>query len=147
MSDVVFFVKSNLLLSGAWVVVACALLAVYLKESLHGAKKLSVSDLTSMINNENAVVIDLRTEKEFNNGHVTGAINFASSDVNNLSLLEKKINGFTKGDASQPIVLICKEGLKSKQEAYKLKVKGIASMCYLNGGMASWTAEGMPVIN
>lgn len=147
MSDFIYFVNNNLLLCVAWVAVALSLLLVYLKESLHGAKQLSVVDMTQMMNQQDAVVYDLRGSTEYNQGHITQAVNFNFSDVNNLLVLQKKIEEMLKSDSEKPVILVCKDGLQSKQQAYKLKTKGIKNICYLNGGMASWTSEGLPTIS
>jgi Rhodanese-related sulfurtransferase len=62
---------------------------------------------------EGATLIDVRTEVEYNTGHLNGAINMSSTDI--MGIIENKIkNKETK------IVVYCQSGGRSKMIADKL---------------------------
>ena len=53
-------------------------------DMLSGVKSLSPEEVTGLINRENAKVLDLRTQKEFEKGHIIDAINIS---IDTLSIL------------------------------------------------------------
>lgn len=143
MQDILFFINNNLLLCVAWFTVLLLLLAVEIRERVAGPKALSVLGLTTLINNEQAVLIDLRPESDFNIGHICQAISFALSNVNDNNVLYKKL----ESSKDKFIILVCKDGIQSKQQAFKLKNKGLEKIGYLNGGMLTWKSEGLPTVS
>ncbi len=65
--------------------------------------------------NKGAVIIDVRSSQEYNEGHLLGAINIPYYEI------RKKVNSIIK-DKGQEIVVYCQEGVRSKQ-AYKILKK------------------------
>lgn len=142
MQDVVFFINKNLILCLAWATVLLLLIAVEIKERLTGPKSLDVSELTKLLNSGEAVLVDLRADSEFNAGHISQAENIALSAVNDHNVIYRKI----EKDKDKFILLVCKDGIQSKQQGFKLKSKGLEKVGYLNGGMVTWKNEGLPTI-
>lgn len=143
MQDVIYFVNNNLLLCTAWISVLVLLILVEIKERKFGPVSLGITQLTSLINNEDATVIDIRANSEFNGGHITQAEHFNFSSVNDADVLYKRL----EAKKDQPIILVCKDGMQSKQLAFKLQGKGLTKISFLNGGMATWRSEGMPTVS
>lgn len=143
MQDIIFFVNHNLLLCIAWLTVLLLLVAVEIKERVSGPANLSIADLTRLVNSGDSLLVDLRSDSEFNNGHISQAESFALSSVNDNNVLFRKL----EANKDKFIILVCKDGLQSKQQAFKLKSKGFEKTGYLNGGMQSWKNEGLPTIN
>ena len=83
-------------------------------------------------------VIDVRTPKEFNAGHLDGAINMHVYDKDFSQRLDKL-------DKRKPIYVYCKVGARSAEAAEVMKGKGFTSIIELEGGMDAWTAAGKPV--
>jgi rhodanese-related sulfurtransferase len=142
MQDVLYFINQNLLLCVAWLLVLILLMAVLIKEKLYGPKGLSTTQVTKFLNQEDAILIDLRHNSDYSKGHITGAENFGSSELKDTAVLFKRL----EARKNKPIILVCKDGLNSKQQAFKLKSKGIDTVSYLYGGMAAWQSEGLPTI-
>lgn len=140
--DILYFVNHNLLLCLGWLLVLILLIAVVIRERLYGPKPLSTTQVTKLINQEDAILIDLRLSSEYSKGHITNAESFGSSELKDTAVLFKRL----EANKNKPIILICKDGLNSKQQAFKLKTKGLTTVSYLHGGMATWQAEGLPTI-
>lgn len=77
--------------------------------------------------NQNIQLIDVREEDEYNNGHISQAIN----------ILLSTIQQFNK-DKAQTYYLICQSGRRSQQAAEFLQTLGYHAI-NISGGMNQWT--------
>jgi len=78
-------------------------------------------------------LIDVRAKREFENGHIDGAVNIPAPD------LRKRYQVL---DVRVPIVLICNTGHRSSLGASILKQKGLKEVFNLAGGMTGYNAAG-----
>lgn len=85
-----------------------------------------------------ARVVDIRAPSEFNGelGHVDGAKSVPSPLV---------LAAAVEWDKSQPIVLVCRNGLRAPRLAQELRALGFQRVLTLAGGMLAWDDAGMPV--
>lgn len=83
---------------------------------------------------EDVILIDVRTAREFNNGHLPGAINidYTSSDF------ETKIQEIAK---DQPIYIYCQSGNRSEKSARIMQKLGFNEIYDLQGGIRAWKGE------
>ena len=108
-------------------------------ESKGGAQGLTPSAATNFMNNENAVVVDIRPEKEFGTGHITGSLNIPATKMkDNLNRLEKHKDA--------PIIVVCKSGITSGASAKDLKKAGFNKIYKLQGGIAEWQSSSLPLV-
>ena len=113
--------------------------ALAMHESRKAGPQLTPQQLSMKVNNENAVVVDVRTDKEFRQGHIVDAVNLPFTQVNDrISQLEKY--------KEQPLILACKMGQHSSTVAKQLRAKGFEQVYRLSGGMTEWTGSQMPVV-
>jgi len=94
--------------------------------------------LSSMLTGEKNVIIDLRNEKKFADGHILGAINAEYHEATFLRDI-KKI------DKESRIVLYCGEGIKSDKAADVMRKEGFRKIMILQGGYNRWLGEGRSV--
>jgi thioredoxin 1 len=83
-------------------------------------------------------IIDLRTSKEFSNGHIKKSVNLDYSKENIAEIFE---NGFHKNDN---IYLYCNSGTKSNAAAIYLSELGFEKIFVLEGGFEKWITESKP---
>ena len=125
-----------------WEMVAIflAILATLLfVESKGGAQGLTPSAATNLMNSEDAVVVDIRPEKEFNAGHITGALNIPATKMKeNQTRLEKHKDA--------PIIIVGKSGVTSGASAKDLKKAGFTKVYKLQGGIAEWQSSNLPLV-
>lgn len=84
---------------------------------------------------EQAILVDVRTEEEFDLGHLCGALNidFKAADFKaNIQKLPK----------STPVYLYCKTGIRSGSAATILEELGFENIINLEGGYMDYTKEG-----
>lgn len=84
-----------------------------------GSKTENVKDFTD----RNAIIIDVRTVGEFQQGHIKNSKNIP------LNTISTKINEIKK--LNKPVIVCCQSGMRSGQAAGILKSNGIEVM---NGG-------------
>lgn len=128
-------------ISQQWLLVSLLLLFIYAfvwRESKKGGTSVSSHQLTRMVNADEAVLIDIREAKEFNSGHIAGATNIPYAKI------QSRINEFGSFK-DKTIILIDKYGQQTGAAGRELTKAGYQP-ARLQGGMADWQANNMPVI-
>jgi phage shock protein E len=77
---------------------------------------------------QGAVIIDVRSKQEYNEGHLQGSINIPDHEID--KIIEKKIP-----NKSQLTILYCQSGYRSKNAYFKMKKKGYLNVYNLYGGL------------
>ena len=124
-----------------WFLVLPLVVAISLffySENSRKATKLDPQEVIFQLNNKDALLIDLRNEKEFSKGKISKAI-YVGPDLENC---KKEI----EKNSEKPIVLFCQNGNKSDEFSKELKKSGTDTFI-LNGGINSWTADGLPLLD
>ncbi len=138
MQDLLLFAQSHTLLTAALATVILAIIANEVHGSLTGGKKLSTGDAVRLINDRDAVVVDVRPVADFKKGHLLGAINIPAEKI------KDRLNELPK-DKQKPVVVICALGGASREAAKSLRAAGYADAYPLAGGINSWLAASLPV--
>ena len=94
---------------------------------------------TSLINKEDAVIIDIRPKKEWTTGHITGAKHIPLSD------LDRRIDELTKYK-QRPVIVVCNLGQAAATATRKLKAAGFEQAVRLSGGMTEWKGQSLPIV-
>jgi carboxyl-terminal processing protease len=89
-----------------------------------------------MISKKNVRLIDVRTPKEYAEGHIKGAENI---DVKAADFSEKTKN--VKGN----VAVYCARGVRSLNAANTLAAQG-CTVYNLDGGLIAWKQAGKPVV-
>lgn len=97
-------------------------------------KRMNVAEFRQAIQQEDIQLIDVRTEKEYNQGHIENAIHM---DV----LLPSFKKDLVKLYKNKPIYLYCKSGRRSITALRILQKNGFENVCDLKGGFLAWEKE------
>ncbi|HEY6530413.1 MAG TPA: rhodanese-like domain-containing protein [Cellvibrionaceae bacterium] len=117
---------------------AALVVAYFAVNSVAGGKSISVHEVTRLVNQGEALLLDIREANEFKAGHITGAVNIPFGAVNTrVSELEKF--------RAKRIILVDKLGQHASDVAKQLKVQGF-DVVRLGGGMSEWTHQSLPVV-
>ena len=97
-------------------------------------KHISMNDIVQIMEeNENYIILDVRTQAEYNQGHIPNAICIPNETIGNNTISELP-------DKEQLILIYCRSGNRSKQAAEKLKKLGYTNLIEF-GGIIDWKGE------
>ncbi|AMG47946.2 rhodanese-like domain-containing protein [Achromobacter xylosoxidans] len=96
----------------------------------------STTEAIQMVNQRQAVWVDVRPAEQFQAGHIAQARSVPAAD------LEQKAASLPK---NKPLVVVCDNGRDSARAAAKLRAQGFADVVPLEGGMRAWLAASLPV--
>ncbi len=130
------FVGNHPFMVAAWVL---TLMMYLLFERSKAGKAVTPAQATSLINKEDAVIIDIRPKKEWSTGHITGAKHIPLSD------LDRRIDELTKYK-QRPVIVVCNLGQAAATATRKLKAAGFEQAVRLSGGMTEWKGQSLPIV-
>ena len=137
MHEYLKFAADHYVLVGAFFVILAALIWNLLSDA-GNRFNIDPADATLKINHDDAVVIDVRSMKEFSDGHILHAENVPLNGLKNqLPRLEKY--------KDRPVILVCRSGSRSGMAAGMLRKAGFQQAYNLRGGMLAWENAGLPV--
>ncbi|WP_262711663.1 metalloregulator ArsR/SmtB family transcription factor [Niastella caeni] len=107
------------------------------REKRNSLEALKIDELLTKMKSKNVVVLDIRPETEFQNGHITGAINIPieelATQLKNLPK-NKEYVAYCRGPfcvfADEAVAVLNKKGYSAKR---------------LNEGFPDWVLKGLPV--
>jgi len=132
------FVQQNPMLSLVLAGLTLALVVTEVMRLFRGFKGVSPAQLTDLINRENALVVDLRGQGDFEKGHIIGSKHLLPSQVDPESKLLAKAK-------ESPVVLVCAVGMTASATAQKLVKAGFKKVSVLDGGIGAWTGASLPL--
>ena len=132
------FIRDNIGL----VLVACLsgmmLLWPLFGNRLRGVKEVGIAEALQLINHKNALILDVREEKEFNTGHILNAMLIP------LGKFRERI-GELERYREQPIVVVCRSGQRSTAACVLLGKQSFSLVYNLAGGMLAWQKANLPL--
>jgi rhodanese-related sulfurtransferase len=134
-SLVQFFQKGHNSLLLATAVASGAMLLWPLVRGSSGGPRVTPGEATHLINREDAVVLDVRDQAEYEAGHILGARNLPMARLESSDLKRK----------DKPVIVYCQTGERGPKAAATLKKQGFEKVVNLSGGLAAWKQAGLPV--
>ena len=101
-------------------------------------RPITVHELEPLLD-ESLLLIDVRTDLEFDQGHLPGAININLYSKS----FEQQVSEY---DRNRPVYVYCRTGHRSQTAAEKLISMGFREVYSLEGGMMRWQRARKPVI-
>ena len=132
------FLLENIFLIGIALVSGGLLLWPLLRKS-SGSTALSSLEATQLINHRNAIVVDVRDEKDFAVGSLAGARNIPFA---NLAERAAELVRFK----ARPVLIVCGAGQDSAKAVATFKAQGFEEAYSLAGGIAAWKQASLPLV-
>lgn len=85
----------------------------------------------------NIAILDVRTAKEFADGHVAEAVNI---DVNQADFAQK----IDQLDRSKTYIVYCRSGRRSSKAVGIMATKGFKNLYNVSDGFVGWNKNGLP---
>ena len=110
-----------------------------LKNQAEGVQVLDASTFEKKMNQPEVQLVDVRTPKEFSQGHLENAVN--------IDFLADDFDAITANlDKEKPVMVYCKSGGRSAKASARLKELGFKTITDLDGGIINWTNEEKPIV-
>lgn len=100
--------------------------------------QINAADAVRMINDRDALVVDVRNAAEFKKNHVLGALNIPAASL-------KERAGELARHKQRPIIVYCNMGGTSLEAARTLRGLGHGEVHPLRGGINGWMSANLPV--
>ena len=117
----------------AFTIFSCSLIN---NESIN---QMNSDELIDFIELNDAILVDVRTEDEYNSGYIENSLNIDYFS-NEFSVNADKL------DKNTPIILYCRSGKRSSMSAKKISKLGFKEIYNLEGGILEWIEEGNVIV-
>lgn len=131
------FLQDNWMLVALAVVSSAMLVWSFIGSRLSGVEQADTLKATRLYNDD-ALILDVREEKEFAAGHIPGARHIP------LGQLAGRLRELDKFKA-RPVLVTCRTGQRSARACGILKKAGFESVYNQAGGIIAWERANLPV--
>ncbi len=104
-----------------------------------GPGSVTAKEAVRLINDADAVILDLREATDYKAGHIINAQNVPYAK------LAEKAESISK-DKSKPIIVYCKSGSSSPAASAILAKAGYEQVSFLKSGLYGWQDESLPMV-
>jgi rhodanese-related sulfurtransferase len=138
MEELITLANNHPMLSMAWGAIVIMIIVTSIQIKLSPVVQINPQELTFLVNKNDGVVLDIRSEKDFKAKHIIDSTNFSSEKANNndFATLEKF--------KDKPIIVVCAAGITAAKVANQLVKANFSQVKLLKGGFNSWTGAGLP---
>ena len=103
------------------------------------AKNITIDEAAKLVSsNTNVVVLDVRTPREFEAGHIKGATNINFNDKE----FAKRVAAL---DKNKTYIVHCAAGGRSAKACEQIKTMDFKNMLHMNQGFNAWKEAGKPI--
>ncbi len=132
------YLESNYMMVIVFVGSGLMLLWSYFGSAIRGIKEVGTVEALQLINHKDAVIVDVREQKEYDTGHLL------NSKLIPLGTLKGRIGELEKY-RDHPVLMICASGQRSKIASAQLKNLGFTQAYSLIGGVVAWRKAELPL--
>ncbi|HFL8824414.1 MAG TPA: rhodanese-like domain-containing protein [Candidatus Azoamicus sp. OHIO1] len=134
-----FFIK-NVFLTALFITSILIWISFEIKEMIYSKNSINPTQAIEIINHNNAIFIDSRNEKLFNEKHIINSINIPLEEINDQNKKLKKYRNKT-------IIVIQTNNFYARKTINILKNLEFKNILYMNDGINSWNKEQLPTTN
>lgn len=138
MEQFIEFALKNWFLFLALIIILGLLIGGEVFRKVRGISTVNPTQALQLINNQNAVVIDIRDGGEYQAGHIPDARHIPRDALNN------RLDELGKFKA-RPIIIYCRSGNRAFAACNLLKKHGFEKVHYLQGGLPTWQGANLPI--
>ncbi|HEX4884041.1 MAG TPA: rhodanese-like domain-containing protein [Casimicrobiaceae bacterium] len=137
-ADRMSFFRDNWLLILVAFLSGAMLLWPFVQRRFSPMKELGTLGVTHLVNQQEALLLDVRETKDYEGGRIPNAVHVP------LSQLESRAGELGKY-AGRPVIAYCATGARSRTAGATLAKAGFKDVYNLNGGFRAWKDAGLPV--
>ena len=132
------FIQNNWMLVLVFVASGAMLVWPLVQRRLGPAKEIGTLELTRLLNDRKALLLDVRETKDYEGGRLPNAVHVPISQLSSRS-------GELAGMMDRPVVAYCARGQRSMLAARALAKLGFKEIHSLRGGINAWRQAGLPL--
>jgi rhodanese-related sulfurtransferase len=138
MSQFIEFATNHWDLFAALAIILFMMFSGGLGGRLRGYKELAPSDSVHLLNHEGAVMLDVREDNEYKDGHILESVHIP------LGKLGERMDEL-ENLRQKPIIVSCRSGHRSASACARLRKSGFENVYNLKGGVMAWKNAGLPL--
>ena len=139
MDSLLAFASEHAMLSLALLGLTLALIYTEVSRLVSGYKAVNPAAVTTLINREDALLVDVSPLADFEKGHIAGAKNVQVSQFDPENKLLAKVRDL-------PVVVTCRTVTAFADAAKRLVKAGFKKVHWLDGGVAAWQQASLPLV-
>ena len=125
-------------LAGGTAVLALAVLAYEASRARGGGQSVGPMDAVRLMN-QGAVLVDVRSQAEFDSGHIIDARHVPQDQLSGGTEALRKYK-------DKVVIACCESGMRSGAAARVLRAQGFTKVVNLQGGLQAWRTENLPLV-
>ncbi|MEP7157628.1 MAG: rhodanese-like domain-containing protein [Betaproteobacteria bacterium] len=130
--------SNNLMLLAVFVVSGGMLAWPTIAKLIGGSREIGTLEATRLMNNSNALVLDIRDTTDFSGGRIPKSKNIPLAEI------DKRLEEITRFK-DKPVIVTCRTNTRAGSAAKLLKQHGFADVYQLAGGFGAWQQASLPV--
>ena len=127
------------ILFGGTVVLALAVAAYEFSRARSGGQAVGTTEAVRLMN-QGALLLDVRSQAEFEGGHILDARHVPQEQV------AAQAADALKRFKDKVVITCCESGMRSQAAARVLQAQGFTKVVNLRGGLQAWRAENLPLV-
>lgn len=132
------FITNHIFLCGSFVVVLFMVIKAEMDHQTGKAFRLNPVNAIRMMNDNDALLLDVREPVDYGKAHISNATNMP------LSTFKERLKDITQYK-DKPVLTYCSSGSVSAQACKALKQAGFTNVHNVNGGLSGWQEAKLPV--
>ena len=138
MDRLIEYITRHPFLAGGTAVLALAVLAYEASRARSGGQSVGPMDAVRLMN-QGALLLDVRSQSEFDSGHILDARHVPQDQIASSGEALKKYK-------DKVVIACCESGMRSGAAARVLQAQGFTKVVNLKGGLQAWRAENLPLV-
>lgn len=136
MEHFIQFAVNHPVLTGSF---ALLLALLVITEMRKGGQTVTTQELTSLVNRNSALVLDVREKKDFSRGHIVDSVNIP------VARLKERLSELDRYK-ERPVVVVDAMGQHAGSAGKQLLDAGFTNVKRLKGGLGTWQGENLPLV-
>jgi len=132
------YITRHPFLAGGTAALALAVLAYEASRARSGAQSVGPMDAVRLLN-QGALLLDVRSQAEFDSGHILDAKHVPQDQLASSAEALKKYK-------DKVVIACCESGMRSGAAARVLQAQGFTKVVNLKGGLQAWRTENLPLV-
>jgi rhodanese-related sulfurtransferase len=139
MQEYINFARDNALIVIGFFVVLGFIIKTEISNITRKYKQIGVNEAVMLMNKDDALILDVREDKEVQGGKIKGARHIT------LGQLPSKLAELEKHKQS-PVLVYCRSGSRSGYASQILTKAGFSDVSNLAGGILAWESANLPIV-